>query len=171
MLDLRYGTMYDVRTFKSRTFLGKIKMSKTIVYTLGIKKEQEYFMPKKSNADATGFGYRLASFRKYAGYTQQELANEIGVSRRIIAYYEGETKHPPTTILPKLAVALGVTTDALLNAKSKKENNSSPISSRLHRKLRQIEKLGTKEKRQAMQLLDMFIEREQLKNKTMKAKL
>ncbi len=91
--------------------------------------------------------------------------------RRIIAYYEGETKHPPTTILPKLAVALGVTSDALLNAKSKKGNNSSPISSPLQRKLRQIEKLGTKEKRQAMQLLDMFIEREQLKNKTMKVQL
>ena len=72
-------------------------------------------MPKQTNGELSGFGARLAACRKAAGYTQQELAHEIGASRRVIAYYEGETQHPPTTILPKLALTLNVTTDALLN--------------------------------------------------------
>lgn len=75
-------------------------------------------MTKNTNETIQGFGNRLASFRKDAGFTQEQLAQKAGVSRRRIAYYEGETQHPPTTILPKLAVALGVSTDALFNVES-----------------------------------------------------
>ena len=39
----------------------------------------------------------------------------------MIAYYEGETQHPPSTILPKLAIALDVSTDELLNLSSIKK--------------------------------------------------
>ena len=58
----------------------------------------EFSMTKKADGKATGFGARLASYRKSAGFTQEQLAIEIGVSRRRIAYYERETQHPPTTI-------------------------------------------------------------------------
>lgn len=71
-------------------------------------------MHKKEASDVTGFGERLATFRKAMGFTQEKLSSEIGVSRRMIAYYEGETRHPPTTILPRLAQALGVSVDELL---------------------------------------------------------
>ena len=71
-------------------------------------------MAKKSTTDISGFGARLVELRKVAGFTQLELAQTLGVSRRMIAYYEGETEHPPTTILPRLAHALGVSTDELL---------------------------------------------------------
>lgn len=138
-------------------------MTKNGIYTAGTESNVESLMPKQSNGELSGFGTRLAARRKAAGYTQQELANEVGVSRRMIAYYEGETQHPPTAILPKLALALGITTDELLNVTGGRKAAPPQMSNRLQRKLQQIEKLGTKEKRQAMQLLDMFIEREQLK--------
>ena len=138
-------------------------MNKITIYTLGINKTMESFMPKKSTTDIKGFGGRLVTLRKSAGFTQQELAQELGVSRRMIAYYEGETEHPPTTILPRLAQALGVSVDELLNGNGHREATVQPMSIRLQRKLQQLEKLGSKERRQAMQLLDMFIEREALK--------
>jgi len=138
-------------------------MNETTIYTLGIKETLEFHMPKKSTTDIKGFGMRLVAFRKAAGFTQQELAQDLGVSRRMIAYYEGETEHPPTTILPRLAQALGVSVDELLNGNVHKEVSAQPMSIRLKRKLQQLEKLGAKERRQAMQLLDMFIEREALK--------
>jgi len=72
-------------------------------------------MTKKTNGKATGVGARLVAFRKAAGFTQAQLADEIGISRRRVAYYERETHHPPTTILPKLAVALGVSADQILD--------------------------------------------------------
>lgn len=122
-------------------------------------------MPKKNISDIVGFGGRLAAMRKAAGFTQEELSSEIGVSRRIIAYYEGETRHPPTTILPRLALALGVSVDELLNGNGQCGEPPRLMSNRLRRKLQELEKFGAKEKRQAMQLLDMFIEREQLKRR------
>jgi transcriptional regulator with XRE-family HTH domain len=137
-------------------------MIKHPVYALRMQMESRR-MPKKSATDISGFGKRLAELRKAAAFTQQELAQELGVSRRVIAYYEGETQHPPTTILPRLARALGVSADELLNGNGRRETPRNPIGVRLQRKLRQLERLGVKERRQAMQLLDMFIEREALK--------
>ncbi|MBM4164172.1 MAG: helix-turn-helix transcriptional regulator [Lentisphaerae bacterium] len=123
-------------------------------------------MPKKEASDVNGFGERLATFRKARGFTQKKLSSEIGVSRRMIAYYEGETRHPPTTILPRLAQALGVSVDDLLNVHGRRDTPNRSMSSRLHRKLQELEQLGTREKRQALRLLSQFIAREYLKRQT-----
>ncbi|MBI5577167.1 MAG: helix-turn-helix transcriptional regulator [Deltaproteobacteria bacterium] len=121
-------------------------------------------MSKRVNEKLIGFGARLAQLRKAAGYTQVELAAEIGVSQRNIAYYEGQTQHPPTAILPELARALGVTADDLLGVTPIKRA-ARPANTRLLRRLQQIEKLDTREKRQILSFLDTFIEREQLRKK------
>ena len=110
------------------------------------------------------FGERLAQLRKTAGYTQVEFAQEAGISQRMVAYYESPEAHPPANLLPDMARVLGVSTDVLLGVapvqRAKKTGNS-----RLERRLQQIEKLPPQEKRQALQLLDAFIERGQLKRK------
>jgi transcriptional regulator with XRE-family HTH domain len=121
-------------------------------------------MPKRTNAALPDFGARLVELRKAAGFTQTELANELGITRRMIAYYEGETDHPPSNLLPGLAQALGVTIEALLGATPPKKL-SKPSDSRLQRRLQQIEKMEAGEKRQVLQLIDAFIERGQLKRK------
>jgi len=121
-------------------------------------------MSKRTNTELPNFGARLVELRKAAGFTQTELANELAVTRRMIAYYEGETEHPPSNLLPGLAQALGVSIEVLLGATPPKKL-SKPNDSRLQRRLQQIEKLETNEKRQVLQLLDAFIERGQLKRK------
>jgi len=119
-------------------------------------------MPKDASTAQESFGQRLARLRKAAGFTQTELAEEIGGTRRIIAYYETESEYPPATLLTQIAQALKVTTDALLGAAAPKK--AVPIgNARLQRRLQQIEKLAPQEKRQVMTLLDAFIERAQLK--------
>ena len=65
-------------------------------------------MSKKINEELSSFGKRLAKLRKAAGYTQQQLADEIGATRRMIAYYESESQHPPANMLVDLAKALNV---------------------------------------------------------------
>ena len=49
-------------------------------------------MPKYTNDSLADFGKRLAQLRKDAGFTQKELADEIGATRRVIAYYETENQ-------------------------------------------------------------------------------
>lgn len=122
-------------------------------------------MPKKRKMkEAMTFGVRLATLRKAAGYTQAELGEELDISQRMMAYYEGQTEHPPTTLLPALARALRVSTDELLGMTPPKKE-IKPANTRLQRRIQEIEKLDARQKRQIMQFLDTFIEREKLKQR------
>ena len=121
-------------------------------------------MSKIKNEQLASFGERLRQLRLEKGFTQQELAHEINVSRRVIIYYERETDHPPSNLLPEFANALNDTVDELLGLKAakKKKAASNTESPRLARRLKQIEKLDSKNKRQLLQIIDTFIERDKL---------
>jgi len=121
-------------------------------------------MPKPKNPPPELFGARLKALRQAAEFTQEELAAEIEVTRRMIAYYEGETEYPPTHLLPRIAKALHISADELLGIVPLKKT-AKPHDGRLQRRLQQIEGLAVTEKRQVLQLLDALIERGQLKRK------
>ncbi len=110
------------------------------------------------------FGKRMAWLRNERGYSQRDFARETEISQRMIAYYEKQAQYPPTHVLPILAKALGVSVDQLLGIENTKKNGKKR-DMRLWRRFGQIEKLDTKEKRQVIQLLDTFIEKEQLKQR------
>jgi len=124
-------------------------------------------MSKLPNDTIKGFGLRMAQLRKAAGYTQQQLADEVGVSRRMIAYYEGETGHPPTSFLVDLAHALATTTDELLGMQPmKKARGKASISTRWERRLRLIERLDAKPKQQIVTFIDAILTAEQARQGT-----
>ncbi len=137
-------------------------MNENRVSTLGQSIQQNVVMAKKINTELCQFGRRLAALRKAAGYTQLQLAEEIGVTRRMVAYYEAESQHPPANLLIDLARALNVSADTLLGIEP---IETVPVSSRLERRLRLIETLGPKPRQQITQLIDTFVEAEQLKQK------
>lgn len=115
--------------------------------------------------DTTSFSARLATLRKAAGFTQVELAAELGISQRMVAYYESPQATPPANLLPHIATALGVSIDELFGRGVKRRLVKQEGDSRLRRRLLAIEKLDLTEKRQVLQLIDAFIERGQLKRK------
>jgi transcriptional regulator with XRE-family HTH domain len=117
-------------------------------------------MPR-AKAQVSPFGARLTQLRKAAGYTQVELAEALGTTQRMIAYYEGPAENPPAALLPELAQLLGVSVDELLGVRPVRRTKKT--DTRLQRRLQQVEKLDVKERRQVLQLLDAFIERAQLK--------
>jgi transcriptional regulator with XRE-family HTH domain len=124
-------------------------------------------MPKHTDPHGQGFGERLAQLRKAAGYTQQQLADEIGASRRQVAYYEGETEHPPAGLLIALAKALTVTTDELLGVRTGRGKVPTPtVSTRLERRLKLIERMPAKPKQQLLGLIDTYLAAEQLRQGT-----
>ena len=120
---------------------------------------------KAAKEEATRFGERLASLRKAAGFTQIELAAELGISQRMVAYYESPTATPPANLLPQIAAALGVSIDDLFGVGIKPRRVKPDGDSRLRRRLLAIETLNLNEKRQVLQLLDVFIERKKLKQR------
>lgn len=121
-------------------------------------------MPKRKTHVIDGFGQRLAQLRKSAGYTQVEFAAEVGITQRMVAYYEAPHAQPPANLLPLIARALGVSIDALLGVEPSRHRAKS-ADTRLQRRLAQIEKLSAPEGRQILQMLDALIERGQLRQK------
>lgn len=104
-----------------------------------------------------GFGQRLTAIRKSHGLTQAELGAAVGVSNRVIAYYEQDDAQPPGAMLVDLARALGVTTDELLGVKPAK-SLSDPKTARLVKRLRRIEELPPADQRAVLKVLDAMLE-------------
>jgi transcriptional regulator with XRE-family HTH domain len=71
-------------------------------------------MSKRKTDVIENFGERLAQLRKAAGYTQVEFAAEVGITQRMVAYYEALGAQPPAHLLPQVAQVLGVGADVLL---------------------------------------------------------
>ena len=108
------------------------------------------------------FGQRLAQYRQAAGYSQRELATELSISHRMVAYYE-TAGYCPLDLLPRFAQVLGVTTDALLgDTKQKAGKETNNRDSRLWRRFAQIEKLSPAERKPIIQVLDAFLAKAKL---------
>lgn len=63
----------------------------------------------------SAFGSKLYEVRKRKGFTQTQLGDKIGVSKRVIAFYEGDNEGPPPDVLKMLADALNVTVSYLVD--------------------------------------------------------
>ena len=59
-------------------------------------------------------GKRIADLRKQKGMTQEQLAQQLGVTAQAVSKWENDLSCPDISILPQLAEVLGVTTDELL---------------------------------------------------------
>ena len=116
---------------------------------------------KTATSPEETFGQRLARLRKARGYTQTELGELVGVSQRMVTYYERAADHPPAYLVPKMADALKVTTDELLGVRPV-EAEPAPRSTRLWRKLREIEKLPVGDRKAVLKILDGLLVRQKL---------
>ena len=78
----------------------------------------------------TTLGQRIAMLRKQKGYTQDALADAIGVSAQAVSKWENDLSCPDILILPQLSRLLGVTVDELLTGDSTPETRLEPPETR-----------------------------------------
>lgn len=62
-------------------------------------------------------GSRIAQKRKAQGMTQEELAQQLGVSSQAVSKWENDISCPDISLLPNLAKVLSCTTDAILSGR------------------------------------------------------
>ena len=60
------------------------------------------------------FGNTLKRLRLEAGYTQQQLADKLCVTKSVISYYELQERYPSPEVLIKLSSIFHVSADYLL---------------------------------------------------------
>lgn len=68
-------------------------------------------------------GERIASLRKKAGLTQEELAEKLGISPQAVSKWENDISCPDIMSIPNVAKILGVSTDTLLSGEA-----TAPVS-------------------------------------------
>jgi transcriptional regulator with XRE-family HTH domain len=112
-------------------------------------------MVKRLPAETPWKGSHLASLRKTAGLTQVALADAVGVTRRMVAYYEKESEHPPAAMLVRLAKVLRVSTDELLGVAADRKSHAP--SRRWMCRLLEIERLSKMEQKVLLRMIDVYL--------------
>lgn len=88
----------------------------------------------KTEVATMNIGNNIAALRKKKGITQEELANELGVSAQAVSKWENNSSCPDVSLLTKIADYFGVSVDALLRTQEddivdlaeEKEDNAKP---------------------------------------------
>src|SRR5262245_49113660 len=108
------------------------------------------------NQASGSFGARLRRLRSERALTQEELGSKVGLSKRMVAYYEIQQGTPSAPLASKFAHALGVSLDELMGGR-RSEGEKTPRSAaelRLWRKFRRVQQLPERDRRAVLQLID-----------------
>jgi transcriptional regulator with XRE-family HTH domain len=132
-------------------------MAATVAMTPGFEEAPVARTAKKpAPASEETFGRRLARLRKARGYTQTELGEILGVSQRVMTYYERETERPPAHLLTRMAEVLGVRTDELLGLEAPKIP-AAIKNRRLLRRLQELDRLPKRDQQALLRTIDAFL--------------
>lgn len=75
---------------------------------------------------ASDFGRRLTEARQQAGLTQQQVAERLGVTQKLITYWERESVGLKAEQLSAMAQALGTTLDFLIGQEAAPKRRGGP---------------------------------------------
>ena len=110
------------------------------------------------------FANNLIAIRKEKGFSQRDLANETGISGRMIAYYETHSDMPSIDKLKKIANALNVSVAQLIDT-SLSDKNMLSLNTRTLKKIKLLEQLPVKDQQKVLIYIKDLIE----KNKSRKS--
>jgi transcriptional regulator with XRE-family HTH domain len=100
---------------------------------------------------------RLARLRKERGWTQVELAERVGITQRLVSDYERGRLRLNADIVVRLANALEVATDELLQPKGSRSPLRRKPSLRVQRRMEKIEKLPPHQQNYLLKTIDGFL--------------
>ncbi len=75
-------------------------------------------------------GKKISENRKVKGWTQEELAEKLGVSPQAVSKWENDVSCPDIMLLPVIARLYGCTVDELLQNEKKQETVYLPLERR-----------------------------------------
>jgi len=119
------------------------------------------FMPRTNNKAKTAaptIGGRVAELRKQFGYTQSELAEELGIMQKLVSDYERGRIRIPPEVLAKLATAFEVSTDELIGVKRLKTRR--PLKNRrLQLRLNRPGELSKSDQETIIRMIDSLLKK------------
>ena len=74
-------------------------------------------------------GKRIIINRKRLGFTQDQLAEQLGITAQAVSKWENDLSCPDISIIPRLADIFGITTDELLGREVPAEKSAADVGS------------------------------------------
>jgi transcriptional regulator with XRE-family HTH domain len=108
--------------------------------------------------DEKTIGNRLREIRRRRGFTQAEIAEQLGLDQTLVSNYERGAARLHGALVAGFAKALRVSSDELLGLKPLKETQSSRMA-RLLKRLGAVEKLPLSDRRTVLKLVEGLVER------------
>lgn len=112
--------------------------------------------------DTSGFAERLRLLRKQKNWSQTELAQRVGVHYNHLGRFERGSSRPSADTLKKLADALGVSTDYLIEGDIEDAAKADFADRELLRMFKEVEAFELKDKEIVKALIDAFIKKKRL---------
>jgi len=103
-------------------------------------------------------GQRVARIRKERGFTQNELADKIGIIQTIVSAIETNALKLSAEMAARFALALGVSADELLMpVRNKRGEQGKKASRKVLRRLELIEKLSPHQQATILKSIDAMV--------------
>lgn len=109
---------------------------------------------RSSTKKAPVFGSRLASYRRAKGFTQPELGKRLGISTKMVDYYEHRARNPSVSIVQKAADLFGVSVADLLGEDAALVRKKPGPRSALEEKIEQLRKLPKSQQEVVLKMLE-----------------
>jgi transcriptional regulator with XRE-family HTH domain len=103
----------------------------------------------------------MRQFRLNAGISQYELARLIGEPQPNIAYWELSEKPPRSDVLPKLAKALGVRIEHLLNGNTDVERKGG-LGGKVRKIFEEVSNLPRRQQDKVVEFVSAFVKQSTL---------
>ena len=111
---------------------------------------------RPSKRPRSAFGERLSEARRRAGFSQQQLADKLGVSQRTVAHWERAKVALRADQLVALAHLLGVSADFLIGLEVPKQRESGPVG-RTRRVLETVSRLPRHRQQKIIEVVEALV--------------
>lgn len=119
----------------------------------------------KTQNSKVAFGKRLAAAREAKGLTKQKLGEVVDVHHSQIGRYEKGEASPAAEVLKKMANALDVSTDFLMNGTTADLAAENITDKTLINQFNRISELSEENKIVVSKLIDAFLFQQEMKQK------
>lgn len=114
-------------------------------------------MAEQGSTFLQGLGQRLLELRKAQGLTQSQLAELLGISQQLVAFYEKGHRRVPVDLLPEVARLLAVSVEELLGLHTGPPPKRGPTP-KLQQQLERLSRLPRAKQRFVSEMLESVLQ-------------
>lgn len=111
-----------------------------------------------SAEESSTIASQIRAIRKKKGITQYELADKLGVTQRVISYYENARTNLSVDVIQKIAKALSVSQKKLFEYDSNPETEPE-VSPALQKKLNLVAKMPYADQQYVVKTIEMIAQK------------